>query len=217
MNKINLVGKRFGRLLVIADAGYHVKAGGQRTSKWLCQCDCGKETFVVGYKIRNGLTKSCGCIKKEKMSAGLNRSHGMTNSPEYETWCSMIKRCQNENDSNYHRYGGRGISVCKEWLSFDNFLSDMGSRPTNTSIDRIDVNGNYEPSNCRWSTQKEQGNNRRNNRLINFNGQEKTLSEWACQTGIGVRTLWYRLNSGWSIDIALTAPVNRSKSHHRGA
>jgi len=139
----------------------------------------------------------------------MNKSHGMNKTPIYEIWCGMIKRCSNKNSNSYHNYGGRGISVCDEWLKFDNFYRDMGDRPENASIDRINMNGNYEPGNCRWATRKEQSRNTRSNNLVEFNGETKCLTEWAEQVGVKVATLWNRLNSGWDIDKALTTPTRK--------
>lgn len=138
-----------------------------------------------------------------------NYSHGMAKSKVYAVWCGMIKRCFNEKDSNYPIYGARGIKVCDEWLKFENFFNDMGNRPEGMSIDRIDVNGDYNKSNCKWSTRKEQARNTRTNRFIEFNGDNKCLMEWSEVTGISVGTIWYRLNSGWTIEKTLTTEVRK--------
>ena len=203
------IGDRFGRLVVISESGCHIKPSGQKLKKWLCLCDCGNKHVVIGNKLKGGLTKSCGCFRKEVMSQGPNRSHGMNKTPAYEIWCGMIKRCFNKKSNNYDIYGGRGISVCDEWLKFENFYRDIGDRPGNASIDRIDNNGNYEPSNCRWATSKEQARNTRSNRIIEFKGESKCLSEWSELFGVKVATLWNRINQGWDIEKALITPTRK--------
>ncbi len=129
-------------------------------------------------------------------------------SPTYHSWAGMTARCTNEGHRNYALYGGRGITVCDRWLSFPNFLADMGEKPRGLSLDRIDGNGNYEPSNCRWATATEQARNRSNTRTLTLNGETRPLAEWAERTGIHPATLSDRVHHGWTDERALTEPVN---------
>lgn len=132
--------------------------------------------------------------------------HGMSKSSEFEAWHSMKQRCSNPNYKNYKWYGGRGIRVCDRWLnSFTDFYGDMGKRPSNKySLDRIDVNGNYEPDNCKWSTAKEQHNNKRTNKVIEVNGRTQTIQQWCDELGINSHTVYKRLSRGWLTERALT-------------
>jgi hypothetical protein len=140
--------------------------------------------------------------------------HGMFGTPEYSCWAAMKQRCFNPKSSVWHRYGGRGIKVCERWIVFENFLSDMGPKPSlDHSIDRIDNDGDYEPRNCKWSTQKEQCDNRANSILVEFNGETKTMRQWSDKTGLGYRLIAKRIKSGWSPERALTTPLPLPQSN----
>jgi len=158
----DLTGERFGQLLV--------KERFPNTKKgpviWSCICDCGNKSFVATANLRNGTTKSCGCFRKKYVS-DKHKTHGMAKTSTYRVWSGMKTRCLNPKSTNYTLYGGRGVLICDRWMLFENFLEDMGNRPDSMTLDRIDVNGNYEPSNCRWATKKEQGENKRKCKLIN--------------------------------------------------
>lgn len=159
MSRLDLTGERFGRLIVLRDVGRY--NGGVL---WLCECDCGRLIRVASGKLREGVTKSCGCWRRDNMiKMNKERStHGMFNTPIYRTWNAMLQRCENPNNTAYKWYGERGIFVCERWHKFENFLEDMGPRPEGKSIDRWpDNEGNYELGNCRWATSKEQVNNQR--------------------------------------------------------
>lgn len=153
-------GQRCGQLVVIRESGV-----GKKNVKWFCICDCGNETVVAGCDLRSGHTKSCGCLRVS-VSKAKGVTHGMRGSPEYSVWNSMVQRCTNKRRNRYEAYGGRGISVCKKWLNFDGFISDMGKRPSEKhQIDRIDNDGNYELENCRWVLPSVNSRNRRSTKL----------------------------------------------------
>ena len=161
LKKYDLKGKKFFKLLVINSLP---ERSAKRDILWLCDCDCGNTTVAIGSELRAGHKRSCGCLFKEVLIERTT-THGHTKnkkiSPTYVSWYSMKTRCTNKNSIHFRHYGGRGISLCESWMKFENFLADMGERPVGKSIDRIDVNGNYEPSNCRWATQFEQVTNTR--------------------------------------------------------
>lgn len=201
----DLTGQRFGRLVVLGYVG-SVK----RRTHWLCRCDCGKESVAAGGNLRSGITQSCGCLHSELLIRS-NTTHGMAHrTPEYRSWTAMLTRCTNPNSPNYPNYGGRGISVCDRWRSFENFYADMGPRPDGCSVDRIDVNGNYEPDNCRWATKATQANNTRANIPLTHNGRTMNLAEWARESGISVGALRRRIfDLGWSTERSLTTPLRK--------
>lgn len=198
-NRASLQGQRFGRLLVIERQG----SDKHQKSIWLCQCDCGAETRVGTTALRQGKSRSCGCYSADLLRAR-NRSHGQAGTRTYRIWQAMLNRCRNEKTIQYANYGGRGIEVCSRWHSYESFLRDMGECPPGDhSIDRIDNDGNYELSNCRWATRKQQNRNKSSNRVITFNGVSKLLCEWASDLGIDQASLRERLVK-WSLEGALT-------------
>lgn len=139
-----------------------------------------------------------------------NHTRGRATTPEFRSWCGMIQRCTDTNHVKYHRYGGRGIKVCDRWLqSFELFFEDMGPRPTGMTLDRINNDGHYEPGNCRWATNEEQANKRSTNRVIEHNGEKKTVSEWAQYIGISYSALQSRIERGWPLDLALDPKATR--------
>ena len=197
----DLTGKRFGRLIVL---GYSHKRNSHFYS--LCRCDCGTERVISNSNIKSGHAISCGCFRKDATKIR-SLTHGCTSgrlTTEYHSWTRMKSRCININNIYYKNYGGRGIKICDSWMKFENFLADMGNKPTpKHSIDRIDNDGNYEPENCRWANMKEQQRNRSNNRIIEFYGRSMTLPEWAEEKSIKYSTLYMRLYGyGWSIERA---------------
>jgi hypothetical protein len=197
--RIDITGQRFGRWTAISYAD----------SVWTCRCDCGTERRVVGKTLRNGSSKSCGCYNAEVAGRHL-RKHGMAHrtNVEYKAWCQMRTRCMNRNGKNWADYGGRGIEVCERWNDFTAFYADMGPRPSpKHSLDRLDVNGNYEPGNCRWATVKEQRRNIRTNRLLTHHGKTMTVAAWADELGVRKGILYTRLFNGWSDEKVLTQPV----------
>lgn len=201
--KSDLTGMRFSMLTVIKKTNQRKK----RQVVWLCRCHCGNFHYVASYSLTSKETQSCGCLKKNILGQS-SITHGMTGTLTYKTWRQIIRRCSEKAHIQYSDYGGRGITVCKRWGKFENFLADMGERPTpKHSIDRINNNGNYEPGNCRWATKKQQQNNKSNNRILYFDGKSKTMTEWAEQVEMKVGTLYKRLSMGWGIEKALKEAV----------
>jgi hypothetical protein len=203
----DITGERYGRLLVIMP----IKKDGRGEYFWICQCDCGNIKTISGNKLRSGNTRSCGCFREEHRGDN-NRTHGMANNRLYTIWLNMRSRCYNPKNISYRNYGGRGISVCNEWRgSFEKFMDWSFYHGYNEAltIDRIDFNGNYSPQNCKWATKIEQANNKRNNHVINIDGEEKTISEWARIYGINCDTIERRINAyGWDEQIAVKTPVH---------
>lgn len=198
--RTNLIGQRFGKLVVqkYVDTNKH----GQ--SLWLCQCDCGKQKIVSSGNLRTGNTRSCGCLHNALLIKNSTK-HGETATRLYWIWHGMKARCFNTHDSRFKDYGGRGITVCDEWISFESFRSWALSNgyADNLTIDRVDNDGNYCPENCRWATDKQQANNRRTNRLITHNGKTQTIKQWASELGINYNTLYTRIvKYGWTAEKA---------------
>lgn len=205
-NKIELVGQTFGRLIVLSFEGKNK----ENRPMWLCKCECGNEKVVLEKNLKNGGTKSCGCLVvrngKEKTK------HNMTDTPTWKSWRAMMKRCYEPSASNFSTYGGKGISVESRWHIFQNFLEDMGERKENMSIDRINTDLGYFKENCRWASNTTQNNNRGDyNTVLTLNGVSQTQAEWAKQLGIKDTALSERLRRGWSIEKALTTPVKEYK------
>lgn len=214
---IPLSGIRFTRLLVIGPAYGTGKRPRFSGYWWLCRCDCGTEIIALGGQLRFGSPKSCGCLSRE-ITSQRNYKHGhrfrkMRKSAEYETWKGIRKRCSvSKEHQDYKYYAGRGIKVCERWSNFETFLADMGPRPSNShSLDRIDPDGNYEPSNCRWATPVEQANNKRDTKRHLYNGAEKTLREiWDVEPSVVSLSIFSaRVNTlKWPIAPALITPAN---------
>ena len=161
----DLSGQSFGRLTVLFQAEKRKTPNGTTAVLWLCRCSCGNLVKVRGANLRTKTTQSCGCLRSEIEKAAAV-THGLSNSATYGSWKAMLERCRNPNNSHYRHYGGRGIAVCDRWNRFEEFLSDMGRRPEGKTIDRINNDGNYEPSNCRWATDAEQRANKRTRRQV---------------------------------------------------
>lgn len=208
---LDITGEQYGRLTAIR---FTRRVGASRY--WLFQCACGKYKEAPLAQVRYGRTLSCGCLLDEQRErfGQSNVSHKMSKTATYKSWSQMIDRCTNDKCRIYPDYGGRGISVCERWRSFDNFYADMGDRPDQTSIDRIENNGNYEPGNCKWSTRTDQCNNRRSNKYYKYKGETATIAEFAVRHGIGKGTLWARVKSGWSIEDAIERPVNNGSNQY---
>ncbi len=203
---IDLTGQKFGRLIVIK----RVENDNSGHVQWLCQCDCGEGTMVQGGNLKNSNTKSCGCLHTETITQHGHSSRSII-SKIYRIWIQMIQRCTNPNVKNYKNYGGRGIKVCERWRQFENFLQDMGEKPSGLSVDRIDNNGDYCKENCKWSTRKEQNRNTRQNRLITINGITKPLAEWCEIYNLNYKTVCTRIYRGWTSEEALELVPRKKK------
>lgn len=207
MRRANLLGQRFGRLVVVALEGTVQSPGGTKRLAWRCQCDCGQSHVVRGADLVRGVVKGCGCLRGEIAGARF-RTHGQTRAREYRAWADAKKRCSNPGATSYRNYGGRGIRMCDTWASsFEAFLHDMGTCPTGHELDRIDVNGHYEPGNCRWIPRAEQSSNMRKNRYVEWNGERLTVMEASRRAGISPYVVYGRLDLGWPVERALSEPV----------
>lgn len=186
---INIIGKKFNKLTVICRVG----SSKSRDVLYKCKCDCGKETFSTGYKLRKGIKISCGCAQRESASKKMKK-HGFSSTKIYDIWCLMIQRCEYKKHPYFYRYGGRGIIVCDEWkndfMNFYNWAVKNGYKEGLT-IERIDNDGDYCPENCRWATRKEQARNRKTNHFIWLNNKRYCLAEISEKTGINYNKIIY--------------------------
>lgn len=203
----DLTGQKFGRLLVLERAGTDKR----KNATWRCLCDCGNETIKSSVYLRNGDTKSCGCLHKEVVS-DMKSTHRKSKSRLYKVWAGIKNRCSNPKASNYKYYGGKGITMCSEWArSFDAFYKwafqngyDETAHAQECTIDRINVSEGYSPENCRFATHKEQCNNQTSNKILTYNGEEHTMAEWADILGIKYTTLRARIRRGLPIEKAFS-------------
>jgi hypothetical protein len=194
------VGAVFGRLTILAFVGYSHTSGSELCR---CRCACGREVVVQHRNLMSGNTKACGCV---------HRKHGRNDTPEHRVWRKMRERCSNPNAAGFTNYGGRGIRVCERWAEFANFFADMGERPSpQHTIERIDVNGDYAPENCRWATNAEQQQNRRDNVRLTYGGETHSLTEWARRRGLNAATLYGRLHRGWPVEAILETPASTGR------
>lgn len=210
---LNLTGQRFGRLVVV-ERSTNSKNG---KARWLCKCDCGNDTVVFSTSLVRGLTHSCGCLNSEIASERFS-THRLSESRLHKTWSDMKKRCYNPNSKSFPAYGGRGIEMCEEWKddfqSFYNWAMAHGYADDLT-IDRIDVNGNYSPENCRWVDKLTQANNCRTNHYLTFNGKTQSIAAWARELGVSDSLIRQRIVTlGWSVERALTEP-SRVKAYKK--
>lgn len=204
------IGGIFGNLTVL-----------ERTSEsrayFLCQCACGNQKKIRRDHLRNGKIISCGCVRTAGSSArahvmhAANTTHGKSRTKLHGVWFGIKQRCTNPKSTAFKYYGGKGISICERWLDFSNFFADLGEPEIGMTLDRINSNGNYEPSNCRWATRKEQMLNTSRNHYLTHNGETMTISQWAEKTGISQKNIGNRIKKGWPIPEALETPVLRRK------
>ena len=201
----NIEGQKFGKLTALKPDWY-TSPGGKVIKRWDCVCECGNHTYVSTHDLLSGHTRKCN-------KCGFGISPKVVYKRIYDAWRMMIQRCENPKAQAYKNYGARGICVCDEWHDYNTFLAWSLSHgyEDHLTIDRRDVNGNYEPDNCRWITDKEQNNNRRNNRLIEYRGETHTAIEWAEMMHIPYHALLYRLNNGWSLEDAFFKPLRNDK------
>lgn len=219
---IDLTGQKFGRLTVlhISENYYVHKESGNRLRRWICKCECGNIIETTTSLLLSGESKSCGCLRKEMLKKSLTK-HGDYKTRLYDIYRNMKNRCLSNTCTNYNNYGGRGISVCAEWIdsyiNFKNWALQNGYSE-NLTLDRIDVNGDYCPENCRWVDDIAQMNNTRHNKYLTYDGKTQSLSNWAREYGMNRKTLTARLNRGMNIEEALNTPViERRKSNGTSA
>lgn len=210
MAQAEMVGKRFAMLTVLAEAGVY---GSAQHKTYICLCDCGTKKVIVGASIRAGRTQSCGCLaKKTQFNSESAKTHGLSRSRIYKIWLGMKQRCSDKSTGKSRRlYYDKGIRICDRWKDFGNFVTDMGIPMKSMTIDRIDGNGNYEPENCRWATKKEQANNTAANHQLSYDGKKMNITQWSEQIGIKQNTIVWRLMRGWSVEKALTKPIQQRK------
>lgn len=203
MFKEDLTGQKFGLLTVLEFAGND----NYRSSMWKCLCDCGNISIVRSHDLKSGGTKSCGCLMH---APAYNRTHNESKTRLFREWANMRNRCQNSNNRSYERYGGRGITVCDEWnnfITFRDWAYDNGYQD-NLSIDRIDVNGNYEPDNCRWATTLEQANNKRSSFMITYFDETHSLSDWCRILNLPYSVIYSRIHIyNWDFETAISTPL----------
>ena len=215
-----ITGQKFGRLTALEPTDR--RTPGSMSVIWLCECDCGNRVYVARNRLVTGNTKSCGCLYRERPNIAKVTTHGDSRKDSeyhrlYKAWDHMKSRCSNSHDAKYPDYGARGISVCSEWddyISFKDWALNNGYNET-LSIDRINNDGNYEPSNCRWTDAKTQMNNRRVNHLLTYNGETHTISEWSKILDLKYTTICHRLQLGWSDEEALGSKPSRLRKEQR--
>ena len=209
-------GERFGHLVVLPVAPeYRTSPSGYRFAYMTVRCDCGKEFKTYLGRLTCSKIKSCGCglgrAEANQKTAERNTTHGLSKTRTYRIWKGVISRCLIPSASGYSNYGGRGITVCERWRVFEEFISDMGECPDGLTIDRIDVNGNYEPGNCEWRTLKEQGRNKRSNRIVVLDGDEVTLAEATERIGVSRRRVYTLISHGMTYNAAIAALFDESR------
>ena len=203
---IDLTGKRFGRLTVLSRA----ENSKDDKAKWLCRCDCGNTCIVYGISLRRGHTHSCGCLRGDRNKE--RSTHGMSKTRLYGVWNNMKRRCCDPTTKSFKDYGGKGIKVCDEWLEPEPFFdwAKASGYAEGLTIERIDVNGNYEPSNCKWITKAEQAWNKTNSFMVEIDGESKCLHQWCDEMGISYHTVYARMKRlGWDAKKALTTPPRK--------
>jgi hypothetical protein len=213
MQRLELVGKRFGRLTVTEFKGIRNGHG-----YWQCRCDCGNSIISKGTLLKKGAIKSCGCYRKD-IGKEKNRTHGLSGTRPYYVWKDIIRRCYDETRPEYKNYGGRGIKMCDEWLkSVENFCkwAEESGYEKGLTIERRGNDGNYEPTNCEWVSMKAQLNNNRRNHLIEINGVLKTIAQWSDDTGIKYDTLWARVSKGYT-GSSLLMPIEEKYRHKKSS
>lgn len=207
MRFIDLTGLRFGKLVVLKENGKNLK---RNVVLWECVCDCGNICTVAGIDMKRKLTTSCGCMSSRKIAGERNKTHGMAGTPLYGVWRSMRDRCKNPNNKSYKDYGGRGISVCEKWLTFEGFYEDMGnSYAKGLTIERVDSSKGYNNDNCTWIPKSQQTLNRRNNCYFTYNGETLPLQTLCKKNNVTYSMVKKRITLGWSIERALETPSNR--------
>jgi hypothetical protein len=193
-----LIGEAHGRLTITS----YFRCQKSKRVMLNCLCECGQTKSIDARNLKR--TRSCGCLRTENLRQP--KTHGFSNSKLYMVWANIKTRCYNPNATAFEHYGGRGIKMCDRWKKFENFLADMGVPKEGMTIERIDVNGNYEPSNCKWASFMEQGANKRNSRMLTVYGERMHLSEAARRYGVKMQTIWRRLKYGWDDESAATKP-----------